>query len=106
MKISGEEAFRSYSQAVSNRGLSAIAEPEVSNNGVGVSGVVSIDKLNISSQARDIQLVKNSLAQLPDVREDRVAALKAQYESGTYQVSGEDIADLIIRRALADSTNI
>ena len=106
MKISGEEAFRSYSQAVSNRGTSAIAEPELSNNGVGISGVVSADKLNISSQARDIRLVKNSLAQLPDVREDRVAALKAQYESGTYQVSGEDIADLIIRRALADSTNI
>ena len=106
MKISGEEAFRSYSLAKTNRGLSAVAEAETSNNGVGVSAVVSTDKLNISSQARDIQLVKNSIAQLPDVREDRVAALKAQYESGTYQVSGEDIADLIIRRALADSTNI
>ena len=38
--------------------------------------------------------------------QERVQALKAQIDNGTYHVSGEDIADLIIRRALADNTAI
>ena|ERR1051326_2162634 len=62
--------------------------------------------VEISTSAQEIQQVKRMVNQLPDVREDRVRALKAQVESGTYHVSGEDIADLIIRRALADNTAI
>ena len=38
----------------------------------------------------------------PDVREEVIEAIKARTTSGTYRVSSEDIADLIVRRALAD----
>lgn len=37
-----------------------------------------------------------------DDREDRVADLKARYESGNYNPSGAEIADAMIRRAIAD----
>ena len=62
--------------------------------------------VNLSSAARDAQLAKKAISALPEVREDRVRALKAQVENGTYHVSGEKIADLIIRRALADNTSL
>jgi negative regulator of flagellin synthesis FlgM len=60
--------------------------------------------VDVSSKAQEVQQIKKLVSQLPDVREDRVQALKAQIESGSYHVSGEDIADLIIRRTLADNT--
>ncbi len=57
-----------------------------------------------SPTAQEIRLIKREINRLPEVREDRVATLKAQIENGTYHVSGEDIADLIIRRTLADNS--
>ena len=61
-------------------------------------------QIDISTTAQDILKAQKYLNRLPDVREERVAALKAQIENGTYNVSGEDIADLMIRRTLADNT--
>jgi negative regulator of flagellin synthesis FlgM len=59
-------------------------------------------KVEVSDQAQEVRRVTKLVNQMPETREDRVQALKAQIESGTYQVSGEQIADLIIRRAFAD----
>jgi negative regulator of flagellin synthesis FlgM len=56
--------------------------------------------------ANEIQCVKSELDRLPDVREDRVMELKARIESGAYRISADDIADLIVRRALADGTAV
>ncbi len=64
-------------------------------------GAASVE---ISTSAQELQGIKRQIDRLPDVREDRVQALKAQIENGTYKVSGEDIADLILRRTLADNT--
>ena len=38
----------------------------------------------------------------PEVREDVVASLRARIESGGYQVSGVEIAEMMVRRCLAD----
>ena len=48
--------------------------------------------------ARFAQVVKD----LPDVREDVVMELKEKIESGEYEVSGEEIADMMARRMKAD----
>lgn len=58
----------------------------------------------ISTSSQQLQSYRKLIGALPEVREDRVQALKAQVEAGTYHVSGQDIADLIIRRTLADNT--
>ena len=104
MKISNEELSR----------LLAYAPQERSGSRAGVGSSVQAEnvssvshaaaEINLSSNARDIQLAKKAIADVPDVREDRVRALKAQIENGTYHVSGNDIADLILRRTLADNT--
>lgn len=38
----------------------------------------------------------------PETRDDLVAKLQKQISSGTYSVSGSDIADQMVRRAQAD----
>lgn len=48
--------------------------------------------------ARVLQLVKEA----PDVREDIVMKLKEKIDKGEYKTSGDQIADMMIRRMKAD----
>jgi len=54
------------------------------------------DSLEISSKGRDLQVAKAAVASAPDVREDRVAAIKAALANGTYSVSDEDLANKLL----------
>lgn len=52
----------------------------------------------------DADLIAATVAKvnaMPD-RDDFVAELKAKIDSGTYQPTGDDIADAMVRRAIAD----
>ena len=100
MKISEQEVSRLLSTSLFER--SGSTSTVGSDDGVAAGRHMS--RVDASPSAQDIQRVLQVIRRLPDVREDRVQSLKAQIESGTYHVSGEDIADLIIRRALADNT--
>ena len=56
------------------------------------------DALTISETARDYQTARQALAQVPDIREDRVSAIKQSMEAGTYQVNAESFAAKLIAR--------
>ena len=103
MKISEQEVTRLLSVSPLER-LGFTSSAIANDRGESISRPAA--QVEISSTAQDIQRVKQVINNLPDVRADRVQALKAQVENGTYNVSGMDIADLIIRRALADNTGI
>lgn len=60
------------------------------------------DDWGSSVTAREARRVAESLEAATDVREDIVASLQERIEAGTYQVSGEAIAEMMIRRSLAD----
>ncbi|MFA9464526.1 MAG: flagellar biosynthesis anti-sigma factor FlgM [Velocimicrobium sp.] len=51
------------------------------------------DALQLSQTGKDIQVAKQAVKDAPDVREDRVNAIKAELASGTYRVSAEDVAE-------------
>jgi anti-sigma28 factor (negative regulator of flagellin synthesis) len=56
------------------------------------------------SKAEEAQIVKDvtqAVVAMPD-REDRIAELKARIDAGTYNVTGDEIADAMIRRNIAD----
>jgi negative regulator of flagellin synthesis FlgM len=48
-----------------------------------------------------IEEITHKVADMPD-RDDLVAELKARVEAGEYNPSGEEIADAMVRRAVAD----
>lgn len=56
----------------------------------------SADKVEISSLGKDYQTAKAAVAQAPDVREDKIAEIKAMINAGTYNVSGMDFANKIV----------
>lgn len=54
------------------------------------------DELHISHMGRDYQIAKQAVAQASDIREDRVATIKASVEAGTYQVSNKSFAEKLV----------
>lgn len=56
-----------------------------------------------SSREEAIEVAIAAVAELPDVREDLVAELRAKVERGEYKVNGEEVADMMLRRMRADS---
>lgn len=51
------------------------------------------DELQLSSGAKFHQIAMAELKKIPDIREEKVAAIKASIESGTYKVDSKAIAE-------------
>ena len=56
------------------------------------------DNLQISSIGKDIQTLKQAVANSPDIREDVTAPIKAKVNAGTYEVSGDDFASKLLEK--------
>jgi len=54
------------------------------------------DTLELSQAGKDLQVAKAAVAAAPEVREDRIAQIKAAMENGTWSVSNEDLADKLL----------
>jgi negative regulator of flagellin synthesis FlgM len=59
------------------------------------------DRVSLSPQARELMKAQQALANLPDVREDKVAELKARIDEGRYHIDSEGIAKKMIREGLS-----
>ncbi|MCR5793176.1 MAG: flagellar biosynthesis anti-sigma factor FlgM [Lachnospiraceae bacterium] len=57
-----------------------------------------LDSLVLSQTGKDLQVAKEAVKSAPDIREDRVAELKAKIQSGEYNVSAEDFADKLVEK--------
>ncbi|MBU6375904.1 MAG: flagellar biosynthesis anti-sigma factor FlgM [Bdellovibrionales bacterium] len=55
----------------------------------------------ISGKAREFARAKEVAAQAPDVREDRIAELKAKIAAGNYKVNSQAIADRMVDEHIA-----
>ena len=56
------------------------------------------DQVQISSIGKDIQTLKQAVADSPDIREELTAPLKEKINAGTYNVSSESFADKLMKK--------
>lgn len=56
----------------------------------------------LGSTAAEAEAVAERLCAGDDVREELVLSLKERIDAGNYSVSGEEIAEMMVRRAMAD----
>jgi negative regulator of flagellin synthesis FlgM len=54
------------------------------------------DILSISNQAKDFQTALRALKDIPDIRQDKVKSIQKKFDSGEYNVNGNDLADKLI----------
>ena len=66
------------------------------------AGEATGDKVEISNGTKDMQKMREILANTPSVRTEMVATLKRQIENGEYQVPSHQIADKMLSSWLAD----
>ena len=58
------------------------------------------DRVELSPAAKEIRQAKMDMDSIPDVREEKVAEIKARIDNGTYTLDEEKIASKIIKEAL------
>jgi flagellar biosynthesis anti-sigma factor FlgM len=79
---------------------------DVSQKTKGTKGVCPAsggDSVSLSPQARFLQSAREALGEVPEIREEKVAAIRAQIEAGTYKVDGEKIAGKMIAEGLLNA---
>ncbi|MEJ2639588.1 MAG: flagellar biosynthesis anti-sigma factor FlgM [Desulfosarcinaceae bacterium] len=64
------------------------------------------DAVTLSTQVRQLQAAREALSAMPEVREEKVAAIRTQIEAGTYEIDGEKIAGKMIEEALLEDALI
>lgn len=67
------------------------------------SGIDAGDRVDLSGTAAQVQAANAALADAPDVRSDRVAALQSQIQSGQYNPTNDQIAGAMMREYFGDS---
>lgn len=61
-----------------------------------VASTPSKDTVTFSETAKDVQMATKLVKKMPDVRIDKVDALKNQIEAGKYNVTANQIADKLL----------
>ena len=56
------------------------------------------DTLEISRAGKDFAVAKSAVSSAPDVRESKVAEIKARMEAGTYNVTARDVAEKLLSK--------
>ena len=82
------EAYSQVQQIYSNSKVNKAQAPKKTND--------VRDTVSFSSIGKDIQIAKQAVKEVPNVREDLVASIKAAVKNGTYDVSNEAFADKIL----------
>lgn len=97
MKISSAESTKSVATGTQSRIL-----PEGDVKSILHPAVKHAPTSNPLQQG--IESATAALQDVPDIREDIVSDLKARISAGEYVVSGEEVADMLLRRLKADKT--
>lgn len=95
MRISGHDAIR-LDNVIQNNGVSSDIQKSEQHTRISQTE----DKVEFSARAKDIQRIKEILAEVPDIRQDKVEAAREALVSGTLNLRGKDLAEKIITDSL------
>ena len=101
MKISDINQDNSLIQYIQQNGKAGPAD-RTSPSSPAQNQIPAEDTVEISAQSREMNKIHEVLATTPDVRAEKVAALKQQVESGQYQVNSDAVADKMLKEFLFD----
>jgi negative regulator of flagellin synthesis FlgM len=81
-------------------------KPPQSEKNPPASSVSSLDagadRVELSPQSRDMKKIHEILADTPEIRTEKVEALKKAITEGTYKVKAEDLADKMIQEFILE----
>ena len=95
MRITGKS-----SSVGSSQGVSASKAPSSAPAAAPVAGAAPADALQVSGGARLMAVAQAALAAVPDIRMEKVEALRAQLDSDAYHPDGEAVAGGLLQEHL------
>ncbi|MDP2662426.1 MAG: flagellar biosynthesis anti-sigma factor FlgM [Dehalococcoidia bacterium] len=87
----GQKAVEAYTQRT--QVISADKEPAQAAKDAKKS---HLDEVSVSRSDREMQEAQSAVRNAPDVREDKVAAIKKQIDAGTYTVPVEAVVEKLL----------
>lgn len=100
MRITGQETANN-ARRPETAGRSNEVSRSKSSEGVDKSSeVATADKVELSSQARDIQRARQVAQEAPEVRTDKVEAARRALQNGGLNLKGKDLADKLLQETL------
>lgn len=60
------------------------------------------DGVELSKEAQQVLALREKVAQVPEVRQERIEELRKQIAAGTYRPDGRDIADRMLKSGVLD----
>lgn len=97
MKISSNECGRAAANG-DDEGQARILPEKMPRKGLSAPS----ESANLTPLEQGIRVAEEALKDVPDVREEIVAELKERIRKGEYKVSGEEVAEMMLRRRAAD----
>jgi negative regulator of flagellin synthesis FlgM len=88
-QVEQERVNRSTDASRTEKGEKIEATPNVAES--------EPDKVSVSERAATAERLTARANQLPDVRQEKVEALREQIQSGSYKPSASDIADAVLK---------
>jgi negative regulator of flagellin synthesis FlgM len=68
-----------------------------------LSGAVAAEeKVDLSARAKDMQQIKNAVAKLPDIREEKVKELSDKIDKGAYSINAARLSEKMVGESLID----
>lgn len=95
MRISGKAGGVGSTQSVSG------SKPAAMSGSASVASASASDAVQVSSAARLVAVAQEALAVVPDIRMEKVEAIKSQLDADAYNPDGEAVAEGIIKEHLA-----
>ncbi len=95
MRISGKSGGLSSTQSVAG------AKPVGSGSTAPVAASAAADALQVSGEARLMAVAQEALAVVPDIRMEKVGAIRSQLDADAYHPDGEAVAEGLIREHTA-----
>ncbi len=76
---------------------SALAPAKAVGAGASLPASDAADSITVSNRAEEVGRLVAKVAELSDLRQERIEPLRQQIASGTYSVPASDIADAILK---------
>jgi negative regulator of flagellin synthesis FlgM len=96
-KISGFAAAEPVAPIKGSSSNAAATEKQVESTPVNPAPTQSADQVTLTSSARSLQKIEQTIAKTPVVNTTKVAAVKQAISSGTYQVDSGRVADKLLQ---------
>jgi negative regulator of flagellin synthesis FlgM len=99
--INGQNAASAYIQNadITRTANAAQQQAPKTHHHHAASAARTADEVTLSDSARSLASAQDAVRSAPEIRDQKVAAIKQQIESGTYQVSAQVLARKMVNAA-------